>query len=168
MRNRFDPSRVRLPALALALALAVPAIAQDATAPIEQQMSSEEFRAAGLHKLDAAELESLNRWLGNTVREEAQRVSQQTEERVVRERQGFLSASSGEKVEARIQGSFEGFGKGRLYRLDNGQVWRQIDAASLAGVSSNDVQVTIAPGMFGAWYMRVHGYNTRAKVERVE
>ena len=168
MRNPVHLSRLRMPALALALAIALPAAAQDATAPIEQQMSSEEFRAAGLHKLDPAELASLNRWLGNTVREEAQRVSQQTEERVVRERRGFLSGGSDERVEARIQGGFEGFGEGRVYRLDNGQVWRQTDAATLAGVRGDDVEVTIAPGMFGVWYMRVKGYNTRAKVERVE
>lgn len=168
MRNPVHLSRRCLPALALALAVALPAAAQDATAPIEQQMSSEEFRAAGLHKLDPAELASLNRWLGNTVREEAQRVSQQTEERVARERQGFRSGRDDEKIEARIQGNFEGFGKGRLYRLDNGQVWRQTDAASLAGVRGGDIEVTIAPGIFGAWYMQVEGYNTRAKVERVE
>ena len=168
MRNPVHLSRLRMPALALALAVALPAAAQDATAPIEQQMNGEEFRDAGLHKLDPDELAALNRWLGNTVREESRRVSQRTEERVVQERRGFLSAGSNEKVEARIRGPFEGFGEGRLYRLDNGQVWRQTDAATLVGASGNDLEVTIAPGMFGVWYMQVKGYNTRAKVERVE
>lgn len=168
MRNPVHLSRLPVLALALALALAVPAVAQDATAPVEQQMSAEEFRAAGLHKLDPAELAALNQWLGRTVREETARVSQQTEERVVQERRGFLAGGSDDKVEARIAGNFEGLGEGNLYRLDNGQVWKQTDATTLAGARGDNVEVTIAPGMFGVWYLRVKGYNKRAKVERVE
>lgn len=161
-------SRLRLPLLAVALAAALPAAAQSSGEPIERQMSAEEFMAAGLHKLEPAELARLNEWLGQTVQEESRRTAERTEARVVEERRGFLSARDGERVDARLAGRFEGFGNGRSFRLDNGQVWRQIDSTTLAGVNLEAPQVTIAPGMFGAWYMRVDGYNTRAKVERVE
>ena len=165
---RLLPPRLRLPLLAVALAAALPAAAQQPGVPIERQMTAEEFMAAGLHKLEPTELARLNEWLGHAVKEESRRVAERTEERVVQERRGFLSARSGEQVEARLDGRFDGFGKGRRFRLENGQVWVQTDAATLPGVSLDSPAVTIAPGMLGVWYMRVDGYNTRAKVERVE
>lgn len=168
MRNSVRLSRLRLPMLAVALAATFPAFAQQAATPIERQMTAEEFMAAGLQKLEPQELARLNDWLGRTVEEESRRAAQRTEERVVEERRGFLSAKSGERVEARLDGRFDGFGKGRSFRLDNGQVWRQTDNASLPGVALDAPQVTIAPSMLGAWYLQVEGYNTRAKVERVE
>ena len=66
-------------------------------------------------------------------------------------------------------GYFRGFDSGRSYTLDNGQVWQQTDAASLAGVRLSSPQVKITPSMIGnAWYLQVQGYNTRAKVQRVK
>jgi hypothetical protein len=62
--------QVRMPmwsALGLALALAVTASNVHAQSPgqtqVEQQMSAEEFKAAGLHKLSASELAALDAWM---------------------------------------------------------------------------------------------------------
>ena len=50
--------------LSLALVLAAgTGQAQESTAPLRQQMSTEEFKAAGLDKLSAAELAALEAWL---------------------------------------------------------------------------------------------------------
>ena len=61
MKRRPLPLWSTLP-LALALAACAPAaLAQsDGAATLEQQMSAEEFRAAGLHKLSAEELAVCN------------------------------------------------------------------------------------------------------------
>src|SRR3546814_17501610 len=51
----------------------------------------------------------------------------------------------------------------------NGQQWRQTDTASLAGVRVDNPAVRITPSIIGnTWYLRIDGYNTRAKVERVK
>jgi hypothetical protein len=34
-------------------------------------------------------------------------------------------------------------------------------------VNRTDPQVTVSPGVMGAWFLRIDGYNTRAKVRRV-
>ena len=69
----------------------------------------------------------------------------------------------------RIAGEFRGFGSGRSYTLDNGQVWQQIDDASLAGVRMTNPAVKITPSLIGnAWYLAIDGYNTRAKVQRIK
>jgi hypothetical protein len=68
-----------------------------------------------------------------------------------------------------MTGEFRGFGKGREFTLDNGQVWRQIDTATLVGAKLDSPEVRINPSQISnAWYLAVKGYNTRAKVERVK
>lgn len=184
--NRSPRSTVRAPRrfrpialvamVAIALAAAPLAFAQDAPARIEQQMTAEQFRAAGLDQLDAGQLANLNAWLNRTLDAETGRAAQQAAEQARQEAHagdgersgGFLDFGSEEPVAARLQGRFDGFARGREYTLDNGQVWRQIDDASLTSVQLDHPQVMIDKALFGsAWYLRVEGYNTRAKVERV-
>ncbi len=142
------------------------------TADLQQQMSPEQFRAAGLDKLSPAELAALNAWLQGRVEQSISQVREQAleegrQEVIVRHR-GFLSFGSDEPIVAVLPGRFSGFAKGRQYLLDNGQVWEQTDDARLSGASGNDRQVRISPGLMGAWYLQVDGINTRAKVRRVK
>lgn len=154
-----------LPSLAIAQDAAR---AHDAQRPIEHQMTAEEFAAAGLGKLSPAELANLNAWLRGTLRAETERVSAQAVKQVKDEHRGFTNFGSDEAIEARIQGRFEGFGKDRRYVLDNGQVWRQTDTRRLKGVKLDSPKVTIKPGVFSVWYLKVEGYNASAKVERIK
>jgi hypothetical protein len=152
--------------LAAMLSVAAPAAAQQA---IQAQMSQEEFKAAGLHKLSSEELSRLNAWLNRTIGDEAEKVAVSTRQAVEVENRGFLGSSSTEPVVGHIVGEFRGFARGREYTLDNGQVWRQVDTASLAGVRRDNPRVRIGPSLIGsAWYMAIEGYNTHAKVERVK
>ena len=153
--------------LAVLLCFALPAVAQQQ--PIEARMTPDEFRAAGLDKLDAGELEQLNAWLDRAIDKESEKVAATTRKQVEDQNRGFLSFGSDEPVTGRINGEFRGFARGREFTLDNGQVWRQTDSASLAGARRDAPQVTISPSLVGnAWYMSIKGYNTRAKVERIK
>ena len=154
--------------LALVAAIALPSLAL-AKDPIEREMTPEEFRAAGLDKLSPDELAALNAWLGRKIDRETAVAAEQAKERVEEENRGFFHFGKSEPIVARMQGEFKGFRKGREYTLDNGQVWRQTDDASLAGVRLDSPGVRINPSVMGnAWYLAVDGYNTRAKVERVK
>lgn len=171
--------RIRTLLATALLALAMPAAF--AQQNIQQQMTAEEFAAAGLDKLSAAELETLNRWLQQRVEVETSVVVEQAVEQGREEgRQqaqveaagrsdGSLFGGSGprEQFQSNIVGEFSGFGRGQRYTLANGQVWEQTDASRLDGVRRTDPQVTIIPGVMGAWFMRIDGYNTRAKVRRI-
>jgi len=168
--DRNGPASYRLRTLALVglLLLAPFASAQDATR-IEQQMTAEQFQAAGLDQLSPVQLSELNNWLNRTLDTETSKATMVAEERIAKQQRGLDDSRSREPVIAHLQGGFEGFREGRQYTLDNGQVWRQTDNASLVGVNLDGPEVTITPGLFGGvWYLRVEGYNTRAKVERVE
>ncbi len=200
MKRRPLPLWSTLP-LALALAVCAPAaLAQsDGATTLEQQMTAEEFRAAGLHKLSAAELAALQDWIrrqqagvatqgqpapaaataapavaGTAALDaaEIERIREQAREEgrreVKEESRGFFDFGSDEPIRSTLVGEFRGFAKGRTYTLANGQVWEQIEPARLDGVKRTDPAVTIKPGLFNVWYLRIDGYNTPAKVRRIK
>jgi hypothetical protein len=161
---------IRTLAIAALLACCLaPVFAQTQTPPVEQQMTPEEFKAAGLDKLTPEELARLNAWLGRTISSEAGKAAQAATEKVKQENRGFFDFGSEEPIAAHIAGGFRGFAKNRSYTLDNGQVWQQIDDAQLAGVRLENPEVMIKPAMVGnSWYMKVGRYNTRAQVRRIK
>jgi hypothetical protein len=157
--------------LAVLLALAPGAFAQPPTAklPIEQQMTTEQFKAAGLHQLNREQLANLNAWLNGTIEAEVSKAKVTAKKQVEEENRGFFNFGSADPIVARISGDFRGFNNHRSYTLDNGQVWQQTEAATLVGVRLSNPEVRITPSRVGnAWYMQVKGYSTRAKVQRVK
>ena len=166
----------------LALLLALPALASAQEAPpIERAMTADEFKAAGLDKLSGKELSALNAWLQGKVqaessqaaeqarRETAQQIEKAKEEgrqEVIVKNRGFFDFGSSEPIASTLVGEFAGFGKGRQYTLENGQVWDQTDDARVSGVRKQSPKVKITPGLMGVWYLQIEGVNTRAKVRR--
>jgi hypothetical protein len=166
---------LRIPFALAILALAPLAWSQPSTpltANVEQQMSADEFKAAGLDKLSAQELAALNAWLQHKVVQETSKaveVAKEEGRKEVKEiNRGFFDFGTSEAIESALVGEFNGFAKGRKYTLENGQVWEQIEPATLAGVRRTNPKVSIKPGMFNNWFMRIDGYNTAAKVRRIK
>ena len=84
---------------------------------IKALMNDEEFSAAGLEALSPAQLEALDTWLLRYTAGDAE-VLQSTNE-AVRE------AEKDYEVVSRIAGEFSGWDGDTVFRLENGQVWRQ-------------------------------------------
>ena len=165
------PTRSIRPLLFAALLVLAPcAFAQSIqNPPIQQQMTPAQFKAAGLDKLNAEQLANLNAWLNGTIQAEASKAAVTAKKQVEDDNRGFLNFGSIEPVVGKIAGEFRGFGKGRSYTLENGQIWQQMDDATLAGVRLDQPGVTIAPSLIGnLWFLAVDGYNTRAKVQRIK
>ena len=96
---------IRTLALAVLLACAAPvALAQIAQPAIEKQMTPEEFKAAGLDKLNADELARLNTWLGRTIETETAKVAADTKQKIEHENRGFFDFGSQEPITGRIAG----------------------------------------------------------------
>lgn len=136
---------------------------------LEERMSGSEFREAGLEKLSATELEALNDWLrsevavGGTARTVGASVPG-ADTRGLRQQTG-----SNEDIITTIPGNFRGWaGAGQRIRFANGQVWEIVDSTSRLTINLDDPEVRINSGALGAWYLSVEGYNTRAKVRRIE
>lgn len=144
------------------------AAAQTADAPIEQRMSADEFKAAGLDKLSAAELANLNRWLNGTLKTETAKATQSAIAVAKQKAQGFFDFDGNrESIRSTIVGDFRGFSNGRVYKLANGQEWEQVESAEL-NVRKANPGVELRPGIMNSWWMLIDGYNTRAKVRRIK
>lgn len=181
---RFARTFSTIPSALAVFVLAVflqpsPATGQEFSS-LEERMSRAEFTAAGLDKLSAQELETLNNWLRGTVDSVAdaaaataasEAVATHKENRIGFDRAGVLGSRDADgSVTSRIKGDFRGWSrKGQRFELENGQIWEVTDAANpLMGVRLDNPLATIESGFSGAWYLRVEGYNTRAKVKRVK
>jgi hypothetical protein len=162
--TRFFPHRAWLLAPALLLAFAAAAWAADKMV-LQDRMTPEEFKAAGLDKLTPAELASLNAFLG---RDDAKRVAEvkRAEEQAVAGFGGH-STPNNEPIVSRLIGRFDGWDGKTTFRLENGQVWQQNDTGELAGVHMDAPMITIRPGVSGSWWLRAEGRKSQVKVKRI-
>lgn len=158
---------------AAGLAFAMPLVFAQQFSSLEERMSSADFKAAGLDKLSPEELARLNAF----IRSESDRRATQAHEQGVREqdrtdaeRIGFKDyRGERDEIVSRVPGTFTGWGLGTNFTLENGQVWRVIEADSpLEGIRMTNPEIHITPGLFDSWNLQVKGYNKSAKVERVK
>lgn len=143
-----------------------------AKAGLKEQMSAAQFREAGLEKLSAQELATLDHWLQGTLETaSASAVETGREEgrqEIKAKTRGFFDYGSNEPIIATVQGEIRNFGKGQVYTLDNGQQWEQTDTTTSPGLRTQSPKVSIRPGMMGAWYMKLDGVNAQPKVRRTK
>lgn len=160
----------------LSLAAAAPVLAWDRDVPVALRpyMTAEEFRAAGLHKLNPAELAQFQAWFVRTVgerppadtaRNPAPAASDNSASRFgVESMRDDLN-----RIVAVAEGSFEGWMPGTVFELDNGQAWEVIDSPRFRFLRElTDPTVTIERGSFGAYRLKVEGYNRWANVHRIK
>jgi hypothetical protein len=155
----MTPRHLILPAL-FGLVLSATVQAQQAT-PLQQRMSPSEFKAAGLDKLSAQELDNLDAWL---------RAHAKVTTRVVTASGAPLfypDASKRQKIEARVNGRFDGWNGRNTLTLDNGQQWKQIGSDDVSCNASDNPSAKIKPSMLGGWLAYVKGCNGSVHVERV-
>jgi hypothetical protein len=161
---------------------------------IEQSMSAAEFKAAGLDKLSPDELANLNTWLQS--RGQAPVAATQTPSPASTESTPVAAAAPApaqpagppilskyrkdnpeaeaaapktvDLVESRIVGYFEGWRKGTIFKLENGQHWRVTDDRRYEIGSEDSPTVVIEAAMMGSWLMRVGDHNRRARVQRIK
>jgi len=72
-----------------------------------------------------------------------------------------------DQIISSIAGPFGGWEGKTLFRLTNGQVWRQADPG-VFDVNLKDPEIIISKGMMGAFYLRVKGYGSKVRVVRTQ
>jgi hypothetical protein len=77
------------------------------------------------------------------------------------------NAAERSSMRSRIDGEFRGWSGGTVFRLKNGQVWRQVGSDRL-GYYAVDPEVEIERGAMGSFLMRVESLNKRVRVRRIE
>ena len=173
---------MRLNAIVLLVALCTcaPLVHAQQATPLQQRMGAEAFNRAGLDKLQPTELAYLQQWLEAHAAELSAAVpaSSAASANVVAhkmfarpgasDRETKRSDAMNRVVSSTIVGPFRGWQPGSILVLQNGQQWRVSDSSSLMPRKPiNNPQVKIQRGAFGAWFLKVGGYNTSARVEPV-
>ena len=67
----------------------------------------------------------------------------------------------------RLAGSFTGWDGDTVFRLENGQLWQQIDSSYLYSRSESP-RVTIRRAAFGSYLLQVEGIDWTVRVRRLE
>jgi hypothetical protein len=145
---------------------------------LRKELGEATFMESGLDKLSAKELAVLGgavEKLLNTQEDvmRAENALPQGEDRfgleTVKERVQTLFQSEGPKrIESRILGEFTGWKGGTKFNLENGQVWQQTERGSFKVRKMKDPEVVIRRGMLGSYMLKVEGYGTNVKVERIK
>ncbi|MBS0575793.1 MAG: hypothetical protein JSS45_05135 [Proteobacteria bacterium] len=163
--------RTLVATLAFALVLAAPLASAQQFSSLEERMSSADFKAAGLDKLSPEELARLNAFIRGEVDKRtavARQEGMREQDRNDASKMGFRDYHGDRDViTSTITGDFRGWQGGTTFTLDNGQVWHQIEADQFS-IRLKNPTVTITPGLMGTWFLRVEGYGSSTKVERIK
>src|SRR3954465_3750174 len=116
---------------------------------VKEMMSAEEFKAAGLNKLSADELQKLDAWL--------QGYRQVTEQAAEKKATARASRTKMDLIVSRVDGSFQGLTGRTIIRLEDGTVWKQANADDRYRSRVTDhPAAAVIHGVFG-YKMRIEG-----------
>jgi len=116
---------------------------------IKEMMSPEEFKAAGLNKLSADELQKLDAWLQGY-----RQVTEQTAEKKATAR---AERTKMDVLVSRVDGTFNGLTGRTVIRLEDGTVWKQANADDRFRPKNSDHPAAVViHGIFG-YKMQIEG-----------
>ena len=162
----------------LVMSIHVAAFAASGFSTLEERMTGKEFQEAGLNKLTATELATLNEWLRRrsvATLENVNAVSAAGAEASgpKGDLRGFANRPKNDGLDdvinATIVGTFTGWvAKGDLFQLNNGMIWQQDQKSSYSVAPMENAQVTISKNMFGNWHLSVNGHDKKVQVVRIQ
>jgi hypothetical protein len=158
-----------------------------AAAGFFEKLPPDSRRAAGLDKLSVEERAELERLIELHQRGELQAVREEAAQKVAAaearqpaadpKRPAWISAlitlknaETSEKPEAvstRIAGEYKGWTGRTTFRLENGQVWQQVDGTQRVDTPREAPAVRVYPGMVGTYWLEVDGVRQRVKVKPI-
>ena len=119
---------------------------------IQQMMSPEEFKAAGLGKLSPDELAKLNAWLQGY-----RQVTEQAAEKKATARAAKVERTKMDLLVSRVDGTFDGLTGRTVIRLEDGTVWKQANADDRYRSRNTDhPAAAVIHGIFG-YKMQIEG-----------
>ena len=135
------------------LSSAAPArAAREISDDIQQMMSPEEFKAAGLNKLSTDELAKLNAWLQGY-----RQVTEQAAEKKATARAEKTARTKLDVLVSRVDGTLPGLTGRTIIRLEDGTVWKQANADDRYRPKNPDhPAAAVIHGVFG-YKMQVEG-----------
>lgn len=161
--------------VSLLLAGSIAAVASP-TARFYDQLSPEAKRAAGIEELSPQQQAALSLLADEWVTTKAQSAINAARDRAVAEvraekksRVGFPDQpTAADAIRSRLQGTFRGWSRGTVFRLENGQVWVVDGPDSRHFSARENVEVEIQPAAFGTWKLHVMPEGLWVRVKRMQ
>src|SRR6266496_314778 len=125
---------------------------EEMSGSIQQIMTPEEFKAAGLNKLSPDELQKLDAWLQGY-----RQVTEQTAEKKATAKATAESHAKMDLLVSRVDGTFNGLTGRTVIRLEDGTVWKQANADDRYRPKVTDHPAAVViHGIFG-YKMQIEG-----------
>lgn len=132
-------------------------------------MSVADFRASGLDKLSDAELKSLDAWFAQYQKQHpCGGAAQAAAAAPAAATPVSVERPVDDSISSYIVGDFRGWTGTSTFKLENGQVWEQVDDSIVTVGTRQHVKVTITRGGFNAYYMSVEGMHETVQVKRTK
>ena len=123
---------------------------------IQEMMSSDEFKAAGLDKLSSQELKNLDAWLKGYRQTTEVKATEIATAEATKKAQSH-SLFSTDKVLSHVDGSFNGITGNTVIKLEDGTVWKQANKSDRFQANITDhPPVMVSHSAFG-YKMRIVG-----------
>lgn len=166
--RRVHAATVAVVFVAASVAFVAPrAMAQDRSG-LAKLMSPEEYSRSGLAKLSDEERAALDAWFARFQAGELQAARTEAVVAAVEEaREEVREARAAERIEARIVGPFAGWSGSTVFRLDNGQVWRQRLPGRYKHEGGDSPDVVISRNALGFYVLTVTASGRRTGVEKL-
>lgn len=127
--------------------------------PLQDMMTADEFRAAGLEKLSDAELKNLNAWLQGYRATTEKKVTEEVTQEVTQKVTEKVKASRPklDTVVSRVAGTFNGLTGSTIIKLEDGSSWKQANSEDRHRPQITDhPSAAVMRTSFG-WKMRIAG-----------
>lgn len=156
------------------LLVALAPVEAEVSPSFSERLSEEEFSSAGLDKLSAEELSSLDELWRRYAADPQEPAAASPEVAVPqdpdlmgREQLSIDEKKMPKKIETRLIGTFDGWSGETTFELENGQVWQQRIDDRVNYTPADNPEVTIYRA-FGGYRLRVDGYNQSCPVKRIK
>ena len=132
-----------------------------AAGTIFDNMDEKTAVTTGVNKLSQQERIELLKWLESS--------KKQIIKKEKKKNMGFsLENSEREVIQSSIIGEFNGWHGNTVFKLENGQVWKQIERTTFYVPKRTNPDITIKPKLMGSWSLFLDGYSRGVKVKRIK
>lgn len=164
----------------LILSLILP-LTSHALEDVFRAMDEKTSISTGIYKLSSSEKKALLNWFINkqtASREEIkQEIRAEVKDEVIaqeikKEKKRFMGfrreESEREEIKSTIIGEFNGWKGKNIFKLANGQIWKQSEKTTFYIPKRSNPAITIKPKSMGSWQLHVDGFGRGVKVKRIK
>ncbi len=125
------------------------------------KMNKETAVTTGIYKLSDSEKQALSNWINRSEKKAIKKHKVKNMGLVKEE-------SERENIHSEIIGEFNGWQGKNVFKLANGQIWKQSERTSFYIPKRTNPKITVKPKSMRSWMLYVDGFGRGVKVKRIK